>query len=214
MSEYKFIKLTKRAKDLNGQTFTRLTVVGPINKTKQCKIQWLCICECGSETIVSSDRLVGEISRSCGCLKLQIQTTHMMTGTPEYRSWDSMLQRTGNPNSKAFKNYGARKISCCKRWKKFEQFFSDMGPKPSMKHSIDRIDNNGDYCPENCRWATPKEQQRNKNNNRKLTFMGKTKCAVEWSEITGIRHSTIFSRLLRGWSVKRTLTEPVNSYLK
>jgi hypothetical protein len=121
-----------------------------------------------------------------------------------------MTSRCENINSKAFCNYGARGISVCARWKNsFSDFFSDMGPRPSSKHSIDRIDNNGNYCPENCRWATTKEQGNNKRDNIRLTFRGVSKTLMEWSRETGIIWATLHGRHRRGWPTERILTQPV-----
>jgi hypothetical protein len=119
-----------------------------------------------------------------------------------------MLQRCQNPKHSAFADYGGRGIKVCERWQKVENFIADMGePPPGM--TLDRRENDGDYCPENCRWATRSEQRRNTRSNRILTFEGRSLCVVEWAEILGIKANTIHTRLRLGWSVEKTLSTPV-----
>jgi hypothetical protein len=109
----------------------------------------------------------------------------------------------------AYDLYGGRGIKVCEQWRDFENFLADMGEQPSGK-SLDRIDNDGDYEPGNCRWATAKQQSRNRGNNRLLAYGGKTRCVTEWAEMTGMGSSVIYGRLSRGWTVKATLTTPVD----
>jgi hypothetical protein len=153
--------------------------------------------------------------RSCGCrtgaIISEAKTTHGCAGhgaarRPEYRTWSQIIQRCGNKNNPAYKNYGGRGITVCKRWRKFENFFSDMGPRPSVQHSIDRTDNNKGYTPSNCRWATRKEQTRNTRHCRFLEYGGRRMTLMEWSEKTGIKRGTIARRLdVLGWSVSEAL---------
>lgn len=118
-----------------------------------------------------------------------------------------MLGRCTNPNNRDFVLYGGRGIRVCARWSaSFESFLADMGERPTKRHSIDRIDNNGDYEPGNCRWATPLEQNRNRRNTRLVTFKGETLALAEWSQRTGIAYHTLKSRLLKGWDSARALT--------
>lgn len=124
--------------------------------------------------------------------------------SPTYRTWSGMIQRCKNPNEPAFNRYGGRGITVCDDWLNFEGFLADMGERPKGK-SLDRIDNNGGYCPENCRWATRKEQSNNTRTNRRITYKGKTKTLAEWSRCTGIKPSTLRTRLWRGWSIRRAL---------
>jgi len=121
-----------------------------------------------------------------------------------------MRQRCVNSNDDEYTNYGGRGIIVCERWMQFENFLADMGEPPTSKHSIDRIDNNGHYCPKNCRWATIAQQARNKRNNHRVTYRGTTKSVIEWSENVDIPYNTLIKRLYRGWSVEKTLTTPVN----
>lgn len=136
-------------------------------------------------------------------------TTHGLSDSSEYKIWQLMKERSFNKNNPGYKNYGARGIIMCKRWLKFENFYADMGPRPSLKHSIDRINNDKSYSRSNCRWATLKQQANNKRNSRKITFNGETKTLAQWSESTGLLITTIFNRIKRNnWSIKRALTEP------
>ena len=128
---------------------------------------------------------------------------------PEYSNWSAMKARCLNPNHKNFKQYKGRGIKVCERWRNsFDNFYADMGPKPSPKHSIERRDNDGDYEPSNCFWATQAEQRRNQRNNRLLTFDGKTQCLIDWAAETGISRQAIYRRLKRGWDVQKALTIP------
>lgn len=157
-------------------------------------------------------------TKSCGCYAREklssISTKHGHTKnrrvTSEYRAWCKMKERCNNKKDKCYPNYGGRGIKICDRWEcSFENFLEDMGYKPSSKHSIDRIDVNGDYRPSNCRWATAKEQARNKTNNRVIHYKGKELCSSHWGEVLGMHRSTIEQRLDRGWSVEKALTTPV-----
>jgi hypothetical protein len=126
--------------------------------------------------------------------------------TPTYQSWRHIFQRCYNPKHNAYNRYGGRGIKVCDRWlESYENFLLDMGERPIGMY-LDRIDNNGDYTPENCRWATPKEQARNKRNNHLLTYNGETRCLAEWAEITGIHPQTLINRIRNGWDVPKALT--------
>lgn len=131
-------------------------------------------------------------------------------GTREYHAWNAMRSRCNNPWNPNFARYGARGIRVCERWQSdFTAFLQDMGRCPSGQHSIERIDNDGDYAPENCRWATPKEQARNRRSSRLLSYRGATRTAAEWAEVIGITQGTLHARLKEGWSVERALTQPL-----
>lgn len=128
---------------------------------------------------------------------------------PEYRIWRGMMQRCNNPKAPSFRRYGGRGIKVCGGWLSFDNFFQDMGPRPSEWHSIDRIDGDGPYAKENCRWATPTEQSRNRKNHRWLTHKGETRILAEWAERCGLHPDVLWGRLHRGWPISRALTEPV-----
>ncbi|KKN40974.1 hypothetical protein LCGC14_0728060 [marine sediment metagenome] len=206
--------------NLAGQKFGRLTVTETHERRTDpgggtVRIFWLCACSCGEERWVVAGHLRSGHTQSCGCWpreRLRARsTTHDKTGTREHRAWKSMLARCFNPNAANYANYSARGIRVCKRWRGkqgFSNFLADMGPVPS-KLTLERIDNNGNYEPGNCRWATRLEQNRNKRTNRFLTHDGRTLPLCQWVEIKGLSRSTIASRLARGWSDKEALTLPL-----
>lgn len=135
-------------------------------------------------------------SRSCGCLRDEVATTHGMSRTGIYRLWRSMLQRCANPQHHAYAYYGGRGITVCKRWSNFLSFYTDMGERPKGK-SLERRDNNRGYSAANCYWATLKEQGRNRRNNRYITYNGITKTLPEWAELFGIKRNSLASSICR-----------------
>jgi len=128
---------------------------------------------------------------------------------PEYRSWTRMRTRCLNPRFPAYAYYGGRGIRICDRWNSFQAFLSDMGPRPSPGHGLERLDNNGNYEPENVVWETMERQSRNRRSNIRLTYNGKTLCLSEWSSILGIQWATLRARLRKGWTVEHTLGDPI-----
>ena len=135
---------------------------------------------------------------------------HGMSRTPEYRAWADIKARCFNPNNKNYSDYGGRGIGVCDRWKNsFNNFFADMGMKPSPKHSIDRIDNNGDYSAKNCKWSTKAEQENNKRNNRLITIGCVTLNIAQWTKEMGFARTVILDRLRRGWSEFDAVMTPV-----
>ena len=199
--------------DLTGQTFGRLTVIERAGSRNQSAL-WRCRCECGGEKLTITHSLRSGITKSCGCIVVEMmatkQTIHGLSGRPEFRTWTGMITRCTNPREKSWPDYGGRGIKVCDRWlNDFAAFYADMGPKPSPGHSIERDDTDGDYEPNNCRWATKVEQMRNTRRNRHLTLNGETKTLTEWASIVGIDRRTIAFRLKAGWSDERALTEPV-----
>lgn len=144
--------------------------------------------------------------------KQNASVVHGRSFTPEHRSWTQLIQRCTNPNNPAYAKYGGRGITVCARWRNsFVDFLADMGERPSLGHSLDRIDNDAGYFKENCRWATKSEQACNRRSNRLLTLGAETLPVMEWSRRTGLKRSTIEQRLVYGWSVERALTTPVLS---
>ena len=135
--------------------------------------------------------------------------THGMSRTSEHNTWKQIKQRCSNPNHKAFSRYGGKGITMCERWESFENFYADMGPKPTASHSVDRIDGSKGYSKDNCRWATPKEQSQNRDFVRMITFQGETLCLTDWAEKVGIDFKTLHSRLTCGWSEELALTTPI-----
>lgn len=135
--------------------------------------------------------------------------THGKTRTPEFRIWSGIKTRCFNSNAPEFKNYGGRGIKMCARWSaSFEAFLADMGRRPSIKHSIERVENDGDYEPGNCVWVLRREQARNKRNSVRLKYRGQVKLLVAWAEELGIDEATIRMRLKRGWTVVKALSTP------
>lgn len=196
--------------DLIGRVFGRLTVVRR-HGTGAKPSRWECVCECGSFRIVAGDKLREGRTKSCGCYSRDraraAKRTHGGTGTPEYVVWCKMKERCDNPRATRYDLYGGRGIKVCERWaSSFPNFLADMGPRPSRHHSIDRIDVNGGYYPENCRWATRVEQARNTRSNRLIEFRGETKTLTEWAELIGLGVSTLSLRLSAGWSIEDALT--------
>ncbi len=156
--------------DLTGQVFGRLTVIELAGMNKHRQSIWLCKCCCGVNKIIPSHDLRQGAINSCGCLHSERAkkrgTIHGMRNSSEYSSWRNMKNRCLNSNTDRYKDYGGRGISICESWlNSFENFFADMGPKPKG-YSIERINNDGNYCPENCIWADDKTQQRNRRNNK------------------------------------------------
>lgn len=200
--------------DLTGQKFGRLIVIKQVDNDKHGNSYWSCLCDCGKKKIISGSHLRSGHTKSCGCLKVEktIQRStkhgHNKKGkvSRTYKTWLGMIQRCNNPNVKHYNNYGGRGIVICDRWKNsFENFLEDMGEAP-VGHQIDRIDNDQGYFKENCRWATRKEQNRNRRDNHLITFNGKTQCIADWAEETGIAEGNILYRLKHNWSIEKTLT--------
>jgi len=199
--------------DRTGDRYGRLLVLEHVPNApgaKDTNARWLCQCDCGKTKVVYGQDLKRGKVVSCGCWNDEKRFKHGMSRTHVNAVWRMMLDRCRNPNNQAYKNYGGRGIKVCERWQSFENFLADMGDRP-VGYQIDRIDNDGDYEPGNCRWATVEQQLNNTRTNVNLTLNGETHTLAEWSRITGIGWFTLRARLKYGWSPERTLTEPVKS---
>lgn len=136
---------------------------------------------------------------------------HGLSNSSEFNTWDTMKARCYNPNATGYERYGAKGIKICDRWlESFKNFYEDMGPKPDTNYSLDRLDNSKGYSKENCRWVTSKIQARNRKTNNRITYKGKTKTLVEWSEFLGMKSPTLSKRLNKyKWSIEKAFTTPV-----
>lgn len=197
-------------KDQTGRKFGRLTIISLHERSEKSTMhKWLCQCTCGKTVVTAIQNLRTGNTRSCGCLFTEAvvkrNTKHglMHDHKGAYRSWKDLRQRCNNPKNKSYPDYGGRGISVCERWNSFANFFADMGDRPE-KHSIDRIDVNGNYEPDNCRWATDKEQARNKRNNH---IMENGKTLAENSEIAGIDFKVVSYRVSHGYSFNDALSK-------
>lgn len=189
--------------DLVGQRFGRLLVEGYAGQNRQKNSVWECRCDCGGLTQTTTRCLRSGDSKSCGCLRKektsQLKASHGMSRKPEYIAYRHMIDRCTNPNSKSFGNYGGRGILVCDRWlASFSNFYEDMGDRP-VNGSLERIDVNKGYEPNNCKWAQDwAEQARNKQRSLLFAHNGETRCATEWARHFGVAKTTAFSRLQRG----------------
>ncbi len=212
------VKRSCRFIDRTGQRFERLTVLrfhDTFCKTGKARVRWVCLCDCGKEVIVRGESLQCKNTRSCGCLEKELTSRrsriHGRSDTPLFRVWATMISRCHNPNTKSFPRYGGRGISVCERWRhSFVNFLSDMGERPTKKHSIERKENSGDYTPENCVWATSKQQSRNTRRNHFLTIDGVCKIIQDWSEESGVSQSVICHRINhRKWEPRAAVFTPM-----
>lgn len=199
--------------DLAQQKFGRLVVIKRVGKDNNGNYEWLCQCNCGQKKVIRGSSLRNGNTRSCGCLHKELASKanikHGYYKTKIYGLWNQMIQRCTNPSDPGYGNYGGRGITVCSRWLKFENFLKDMGKVPEG-HQIDRINNDGNYCSTNCRWVTPKQNNRNQRSNHSETFDGKTQCIGAWAEDYNIVYNTLWARLrVYGWSITKALTTPV-----
>lgn len=218
-----FDKSKEPTSNLIGQRFGKLKVLewagksnlrSAENPKKDVTDFWVCWCDCGNPeynpVIVCGRWLKYGNSSSCGCKSRK----HRMAGTRIYHIWSCMIGRCTNPRNDDYPGYGGRGITVCASWRNsFENFYADMGEPPTDKHTLDRRDVNGIYSPENCRWATRLQQNRNTRNNRYITWNGETKVLAEWAEDPrlvelGIDAGRLASRLYSGWTIEEAMTTP------
>ncbi len=197
-------------KEMTGKRVGRWTVLRRAGCTPKRGFNWLCRCACGTEKIVSGGTLRQRTSRSCGCLQREAVTKHGMAGTPIYKVWRGMFDRCVNPNDASFARYGGRGIKVCQRWLNFEKFLADVGV-PFEGQSIDRIDNDGNYEPNNVRWETRSGQARNRCSSLIIEYCGNAKTVAQWATDLDIPYRVLWDRLQRGgWSPERAFTTPFN----
>ena len=204
----KMIPLPNRAKDLSGQVFGRTVAIAPVAVVRGTTI-WMCVCYCGKIFTRAANDMKRPQRHSCGCLGANV--SHGLLYSREHTTWQNIIQRCTNPNQANDPRYGGRGITVCEAWRNsFYSFYSDMGDKPAGA-SIDRIDNNGNYTPENCRWASPSEQANNRRayrhykNANLIAHNGLEMTISEWSTHLGIRKGTLYRRFQCGWPVDRAL---------
>lgn len=196
--------------DLTGRVFGKLKVREMQPKTTR-KTYWICECECGNEKTIRSDRLLGGVTSSCGCVKKQQDDInliknhrHQKSGTRLYNIWQNMKNRCYKETDKRYHRYGGRGIIVCEEWQGVDEFLkwaSETGYKDNL--TIDRIDNDGNYEPSNCKWSTLKEQSNNRRTTHKITYQNKTQSLKEWTEELGLNYGTVHSRLVRGCPLEK-----------
>lgn len=205
-------------KDEVGNHYGRLTVIKRAENNKHNAARWLCKCICGKETIVDGKSLRTGNTKSCGCLNDEVRKatcrarslTHGLSRTRLYYIWTKIKQRTKNENDPAFVYYGKRGITICKEWENFEPFYEWAKKNGyNAKLSIDRINNDGPYCPENCRWTTFNVQSNNKRTNIFIEFNGKRQTIAQWAHEIKMNVTTLWMRLFQyNWPIEKALTQP------
>lgn len=208
--------------DLTGKRFGKLTVIEKHNQDKWGGWNWLCRCDCGNETVVSGGHLRGLKTKSCGCSRKESKNfSHKMTGSRIYGIWKAMKSRCYYEKSEMFKHYGRRGITVCDEWKNSFISFYDWSIKNGYDENaergqctIDRIDVNGNYEPNNCRWATIKQQANNTRRNHLIKYNGKTQTVSQWANELGVEPDSIFNRLQKGFTEEEALTLKFNERRK
>lgn len=202
--------------DHSGQTFGRLTVLRRATEDEifatDKKPHYVCQCRCGAEVVVRKSHLTTGETVSCGCWNSDKMYKHGMVFSPTYASWAAMKDRCSNPKNKNWKRYGGRGITIAPEWNDFTRFVQDMDERPTQFHTLDRINNDGNYEPGNCKWSLPAEQARNTSRTRLYTWNGKSQILADWAKETGINESALYHRINNlGWSIERAVTEPSQS---
>lgn len=188
-------------KNIAGQRFGKLVAIRRVeNLPPYGQARWLFQCDCGKEHVAFGYTVLHLNVKSCGCAQHErhAQLRHGQTGTPEHYTWAAIRQRCENPKCRAYPHYGGRGIKVCDRWQTFENFYADMGARPEGM-TLDRIDNDGDYAPDNCRWATTKQQVRNRRVSGSYMHNGQSMSLSEWAERMGLPYQTVWTRFRNGW---------------
>jgi len=199
----------RKRRDLSGGVFGRLTAIDIHHVGPRRNPYWNCRCSCGAEVRVSHRELLYGGTISCGCYNrekiVERSTTHGMSRRKEYFVWKTMRQRCENPNNKSYKNYGARGISVCTRWENFANFFEDMGDCPKGM-TLERLDNDKGYYPENCRWETRATQSRNKRNVLLVRYKGEDRLFCDVVADEGVSRKAVYQRYVtQGWTLERSI---------
>ncbi len=203
-----------QGRDITGNKYNRLTAIkfSHFGESKYKSRYWLFKCDCGKEKAIGKEYVTGGYTKSCGCLFLEVKTTHGSTRnrtlTGAYLSWQSLKRRCLNKHEVVYQNYGARGIKVCNRWKKsFANFLEDMGERPSREYQLDRINNNGNYEPNNCKWSTKKEQANNRRTTILINYNGETKCLMDWCKKYDLAYSTMCyrRRVNPEWSLEQEI---------
>lgn len=201
-----------------GKKYNKLTVISLSKSKKQNRRNYDCVCECGNYVTVVSSSLINGGTKSCGCHQRQMaknaKTTHGLSYSAEYNIWVLMIKRCTNINDKRYNRYGGRGITVCKRWlKSFENFYLDMGARPSVNYSIDRIDNNKGYSPKNCRWVTQKQQSRNTSRNLYLVDNGEKIIASDFEKKYKLYRGSVYYLFKSGLSLKQIVDKAKNGLI-
>lgn len=203
-------KMSRKAQDLTGHVYDRLTVLFRGENGIYNRVEWVCECTCGNIATVCTNNLVRGKTRSCGCLYNEKVVKHGMHGTPEYVIWCSIKARCYNTAHPHYLHYGGSGITMCDEWQDdFSAFYRDMGPRPSPEHSIDRRENDKGYDKDNCHWTDDIAQANNRSNNIRYTFDGETKTLAEWCLELNLNYHTVYSRLQQGWDFEKAITKPI-----
>lgn len=228
MAKFIVVHSVKVATEFVPETFGRLTTIGPkfmlSDAAGRHYARQVCRCACGDLGIYRPADLKTANTNSCGCYRKENSRSLLLihggsaAKTPEYTVWRKMRERCNSKGCRAYVNYGGRGILVCSEWDDlrtgYSQFISDMGPRPSPEHEIERKDVNAGYCADNCKWVTRSEQARNKRNTRYETAFGRTQCLAVWAEEYNVKYKALHCRLQRGWTLEKALTVPLKGQAK
>ena len=196
-----------------GDVFERLTAVRFFEWKRKNGDRWVFLCVCGVEKVINVRSVMTGDTRSCGCLRDEkirnVYLSHGMSRTSEHNIWLGITQRCCNPLNKLWEWYGGRGISMCERWRKFENFYADMGPRP-VGMSVERVDNEKGYSPENCKWASRHDQTRNKRNNIIVQYEEQSMCLKDFAVKIGIKYHILYYRMaIKGWTLEKAITKKI-----
>lgn len=206
--------------DISGKTYNRWSVIG-FSRTFKNHSYWVCRCDCGIIRVVERYQITSGRSKSCGCLRNELYGTHNKKHNLSYNAayfcWHGMISRCYNEQDPSFERYGGRGITVCDRWHfgktgryALECFIEDMGERPSPEHTLDRIDNKGNYEPKNVRWATKEQQANNRSCVNLIAYDGKEMSIAQWAKFLNINSHLIRDRMRRGWDFSSAINIPIN----